>query len=135
MTYVACPACNPSDKLMHALSLPGINDSLAPVLLTSTQELYSPKQSLTTVVPSTSTMRVQTTSNPWHTLPHHSALTSIGTHSLWASVSGPIRTPNSPLLIFFTGAGASVALYTKLQQALSSHIRCLFYDRAGYDQR
>jgi pimeloyl-ACP methyl ester carboxylesterase len=80
-------------------------------------------------------MRVRTSSNPWLTRPHHFGLVSIGTHSLYASVSGPIRNShNDPLLIFFTGAGGSSALYIKLQQALSTHIRCLFYDRAGYDR-
>jgi pimeloyl-ACP methyl ester carboxylesterase len=79
-------------------------------------------------------MRVRSDTNPWLTLPQHSALVSIGTHSLWASVSGPMRKDGDPLLIFFTGAGGSTALYIKLQQALSSHIRCLFYDRAGYDR-
>ena len=72
--------------------------------------------------------------NPWHTRPSHSSPVSIGTHTLWASVAGPIRTPTSPLLIFITGAGASSAVYTKLREALSKHVRVLFYDRAGYDQ-
>jgi pimeloyl-ACP methyl ester carboxylesterase len=79
-------------------------------------------------------MRIRTDTNPWLALPQHSDLVSIGTHSLWASVSGPIRKDGDPLLIFFAGAGGSSALYIKLQQALSFHIRCLFYDRAGYDR-
>lgn len=33
-----------------------------------------------------------------------------------------------------TGAGASSAVYLKLKEALSAHIRVLFYDRAGYDR-
>ena len=53
---------------------------------------------------------------------------------MWASVSGPVRKLSCPLLIFITGAGGSSAVYIKLQQALSAHIRVLFYDRAGYDQ-
>ena len=72
--------------------------------------------------------------NPWHSQPSYSGSVSIGTHTLWASVAGPIRTPTSPLLIFITGAGASSAVYIKLREALSKHIRVLFYDRAGYDQ-
>lgn len=72
--------------------------------------------------------------NPWHTKPHHNELVNIGTHSLQASISGPIRHANAPLLIFFTGAGASCAIYIKLQQQLSSFVRVLFYDRAGYDR-
>lgn len=72
--------------------------------------------------------------NPWHSQPSHSGPVSIGTHTLWASVAGPIRAPTSPLLIFITGAGASSAVYIKLREALSKRIRVLFYDRAGYDQ-
>lgn len=72
--------------------------------------------------------------NPWHIQAHHSDLVNIGTHSLQASVSGPVRHANAPLLIFFTGAGASCAIYIKLQQQLSSSVRVLFYDRAGYDR-
>ncbi|OAL54122.1 alpha/beta-hydrolase, partial [Pyrenochaeta sp. DS3sAY3a] len=79
-------------------------------------------------------MRLQTT-NPWNILPSHSGLVSIKTHSLWASVSGPLRTsPTDPLLIFITGAGGASAAYIKLQQHLSSFVRVLFYDRAGYDR-
>ncbi|KAG9197525.1 hypothetical protein G6514_001481 [Epicoccum nigrum] len=72
--------------------------------------------------------------NPWHSRPSHSGSVCIGTHTLWASVAGPIRTPTSPLLIFITGAGASSAVYIKLREALSKHTRVLSYDRAGYDQ-
>jgi pimeloyl-ACP methyl ester carboxylesterase len=78
-------------------------------------------------------MRLDST-NPWVTQPSHSALVSLSTHSLHASISGPIRLPNAPLLIFFTGGGACCAIYIKLQQLLSQHYRVLFYDRAGNDQ-
>jgi len=72
--------------------------------------------------------------NPWRNHPHHEGLVNIGTHSLWASISGPIRQRNDPLVIFITGAGASCAVYVKLQQKLSYFARTLFSDRAGYDQ-
>jgi pimeloyl-ACP methyl ester carboxylesterase len=75
-----------------------------------------------------------TSENPWRTHSVHSGSVCLGRHSLWASVSGPIRTSACPLLIFITGAGASSAAYIKLQQALSTHVRVLFYDRAGYDR-
>jgi pimeloyl-ACP methyl ester carboxylesterase len=78
-------------------------------------------------------MRVKN-DNPWRTQPHHADLVNIGTHSLQASISGPTRHGNAPLLIFFTGAGAPCAPYVKLQQQLSSIVRVLFYDRAGYDR-
>ncbi|KAF2828959.1 alpha/beta-hydrolase [Ophiobolus disseminans] len=73
-------------------------------------------------------------SNPWITQPTHSALVPLPTHSLWASTSGPLRPASAPLLIFFTGAGGPSASLIKLQQALSTFIRVLFYDRAGYDR-
>ncbi|CAO2657913.1 Nn.00g071730.m01.CDS01 [Neocucurbitaria sp. VM-36] len=80
-------------------------------------------------------MRIKRTDNPWQSQPHHQGLVNIETHSLWASVCGPIRkTENDPLLIFITGAGGPSAEYIKLQQQLSSFIRVLFYDRAGYDR-
>ncbi|KAJ4366331.1 hypothetical protein N0V83_007967 [Neocucurbitaria cava] len=80
-------------------------------------------------------MRVKHTNNPWQSQPNHQGLVNIGTHSLWASTSGPIRShPNDPLLIFITGAGAPSAVYIKLQQQLSAFVRVLFYDRAGYDR-
>jgi len=72
--------------------------------------------------------------NPWLTKPQHSDFVQLPSHKLWASVSGPIRLPNAPLLIFFTGGAASSAVYVKLQQQLSEHVRVLFYDRAGYDR-
>ncbi|EDU47613.1 conserved hypothetical protein [Pyrenophora tritici-repentis Pt-1C-BFP] len=79
-------------------------------------------------------MRLPSSKNPWLTSPTHTALVPINTtHVLSTTISGPLRTPTSPLLIFFTGAGAPSAVYTLLQRHLSPHIRCLFYDRAGYD--
>ncbi|RMZ67469.1 alpha beta hydrolase [Pyrenophora seminiperda CCB06] len=83
----------------------------------------------------TLTMRILDSKNPWLTCPTHSALVPISTtHSLFASISGPLRTPASPLLIFFTGAGGPSACYTGIQRQLSPYIRSLFYDRAGYDR-
>lgn len=73
-------------------------------------------------------------SNPWLTKPEHSALVSLGTHSLWASIAGPIRLPNAPLVVFFAGGGAPCALYIKLFQQLSQHVRVFFHDRGGHDQ-
>jgi pimeloyl-ACP methyl ester carboxylesterase len=81
----------------------------------------------------TTTMRVKT-DNPWRNRPYYEGLVDVGTHSLWASTSGPIRKHNDPLVIFITGAGAPCAVYVKLQQRLSCFARTLFSDRAGYDQ-
>jgi pimeloyl-ACP methyl ester carboxylesterase len=80
-----------------------------------------------------SIMRLDT-NNPWLTKPNHSDLIALPTHSIWASIAGPIRLPNAPLLIFFTGGGCCCAIYIKLQEQLSRHVRVLFYDRAGNDR-
>lgn len=70
--------------------------------------------------------------NPWETTTK-SALVSTGTHKLFLSTSGPPRIHKSPVLIYFTGGGAPVAVHIRLQALLSAHIRVYFYDRAGYD--
>jgi pimeloyl-ACP methyl ester carboxylesterase len=72
--------------------------------------------------------------NPWLTKPNHSGLVSLGTHSLWASIAGPVRLPNAPLVVFFAGGGAPCALYIKLFHQLSQHVRVLFHDRGGHDR-
>ncbi|KAL4960377.1 alpha/beta fold hydrolase [Aspergillus stella-maris] len=71
--------------------------------------------------------------NPWeHTT--RSGLVPAGDHNLYISISGPSRSPGSPVLIYFTGGGAPVALHVRLQRLLSEVIRVCFYDRSGYDQ-
>lgn len=72
--------------------------------------------------------------SPWKTHPHHEGLVNIGTHSLWASSSGPVRKAGEPLVVFFTGGAAPAAEYVKLQEHISCFARTLFYDRAGYDR-
>jgi len=79
--------------------------------------------------------------NPWLESPNHTALVPIPescpTHSLHAHITGPPRVnPEQPMLVWITGAGGPSALYVALQRHLtdSLNIRCLFYDRAGYDR-
>jgi pimeloyl-ACP methyl ester carboxylesterase len=85
-------------------------------------------------IPTPGIKMLLSTENPWITEPNFSGSVSLSTDTfLWASVSGPIRLPNAPLLIFFTGGAASCAIYVQLQEQLSKHVRVLFYDRAGYD--
>jgi pimeloyl-ACP methyl ester carboxylesterase len=78
-------------------------------------------------------MRIKADS-PWKSHTYHEGLVNIGTHSLWASTSGPVRQPDDPLIIFFTGGAAPAAEYVKLQEKISSFARTLFYNRAGYDR-
>jgi pimeloyl-ACP methyl ester carboxylesterase len=74
------------------------------------------------------------TENPWIAESNFSGSVSISNDTfLWASVSGPVRLPNAPLLIFFTGGAVPCSIYVKLQEQLSQYVRVLFYDRAGYD--
>lgn len=54
----------------------------------------------------------------------------IGTHSLYASVSGPPRT-NDPLIVVLSGAGDVTSSYTALSRLVARSSRILLYDRSG----
>ncbi|KIW26561.1 uncharacterized protein PV07_09647 [Cladophialophora immunda] len=73
--------------------------------------------------------------NPWEEDATISALISLPSRdlSLFARSSGPARCPGDPVAILFTGAGGPLATYVKVEQHLSTFVRTLFYDRAGYD--
>lgn len=60
-----------------------------------------------------------------------SSLVSIGTHSLFLSVSGPPRHGNSPLVIIFSGAGDTISSYVAVSRLLTPFARLLLYDRSG----
>src|ERR1700730_3066772 len=75
---------------------------------------------------------VKQTRNLWETT-SKSDLVSIGTHKLFLSTSGPVRTPGTPVVIFFTGGGVPVAAHVRLQAMISGFARVYFYDRSGYD--
>ena len=60
-----------------------------------------------------------------------SSLISIGTHSLWVSITGPPRKLGDPLVIFIAGAGDVASSYTALSPLVSSFCRILLYDRSG----
>ena len=74
--------------------------------------------------------------NPWEEDTDISALVPLpsGDVSLFAHASGPSRRHGDPVVILFTGAGGPAAIYVKVQQHLSTFVRTLFYDRAGYDR-
>lgn len=58
-------------------------------------------------------------------------LISIGTHKLYVSASGPIRTPGDPLLIVFPGANAACESWEQLLSLVQDTVRVLLYDRSG----
>ena len=75
--------------------------------------------------------------NPWEIGSDISSLVPLPTRNvtLYAHARGPPRLQaRDPVLIFFTGADGPSAVYTKVQQHLSTFVRTLFYDRAGYDR-
>ncbi|KAJ5291675.1 hypothetical protein N7478_000926 [Penicillium angulare] len=55
----------------------------------------------------------------------------IGTHCLYASVSGPPRTPPDPLVVILNGAGDVASSYTALSRLVAVSTRILLYDRSG----
>ncbi|KAK2779488.1 hypothetical protein FQN52_002421 [Onygenales sp. PD_12] len=60
-----------------------------------------------------------------------SSLVPIGTHSLYLSISGPPRQPNTPVIIVFAGAGETTRSYPVLERLVSPFARILLYDRSG----
>ena len=60
-----------------------------------------------------------------------SGLVSIGTHKLYLSTSGPIRTPGDPLLIVFPGANTACESWKPISSLLQDTVRVLLYDRSG----
>lgn len=60
-----------------------------------------------------------------------SAMVSIGTHSLYTSISGPPRTPQDPLIVILAGAGDVASSYTALSPLIAQFSRLLIYDRTG----
>ncbi|KAJ5097164.1 hypothetical protein N7456_007885 [Penicillium angulare] len=58
-------------------------------------------------------------------------MVQIGTHRLYASVSGPPRTPPDPLIVILNGAGDVASSYTALSRLVAPSTRILLYDRSG----
>lgn len=76
---------------------------------------------------------VRRSDNPWEN-ETRAGLISIGSHQLFISTSGPPRKQNQPVVVFFSGGGAPIAIYLRLQRLLSAHWRVYFHDRSGYDR-
>ena len=60
-----------------------------------------------------------------------SGLISIGTHKLYAEVSGPLRLPPQPVVIIFPGSGATCDTWKSVSTQIASFARVVRYDRAG----
>ncbi|OCL07604.1 alpha/beta hydrolase [Glonium stellatum] len=60
-----------------------------------------------------------------------STLVSIGTHSLFFSISGPPRRPHEPIVVVFTGSGDCGASWVAVERLVSPFARILIYDRSG----
>ena len=74
-------------------------------------------------------------SNAWETSDRAELISTGSGHALWLSTSGPPRKHlHDPVILFFTGGGAPIAVYIRLQRLLSWHWRVYFHDRAGYDR-
>lgn len=58
-------------------------------------------------------------------------MVSIGTHSLYTTISGPPRTPQDPLVVILAGAGDVASSYTALSSLVTQFSRMLIYDRTG----
>ncbi|CZR67378.1 related to alpha/beta hydrolase [Phialocephala subalpina] len=73
-----------------------------------------------------------TSPNPWLTSPSHSALISIGTHSLYLSASGPLHRPGIPSILIEAGHANCSNSWPAVVRLLAKFIRVYTYDRAGY---
>jgi pimeloyl-ACP methyl ester carboxylesterase len=56
---------------------------------------------------------------------------SIGTHSLYLRVAGPVRSPGTPAVIGIAGLGDSSVSWTAVMRHVSSFARMYIYDRTG----
>ncbi|POS68890.1 hypothetical protein DHEL01_v212715 [Diaporthe helianthi] len=71
--------------------------------------------------------------NPWETTDVDALVSISRHHKLNVSTCGPPRrNPGSPVVLFFSGGGTPCAAYVRFRRLLSSHVRVLFHDRAGY---
>ncbi|KAB8075593.1 Alpha/Beta hydrolase protein [Aspergillus leporis] len=59
------------------------------------------------------------------------SLLSIGTHSLFLSVSGVIRTSGEPLVLFIAGSGDVAASYVAVERLVGAFAPVILYDRSG----
>ena len=56
---------------------------------------------------------------------------SIGTHSLWASISGMPCKPGDPVVVILAGAGDVASSYPVIERLVAPFARILLYDRSG----
>ena len=68
--------------------------------------------------------------NPWETTTKADHV-SIGTHSLFVSVTGPPRHPTEPIIIIFPGSNAACDSWQPVATEIKAFARVLLYDRSG----
>lgn len=56
---------------------------------------------------------------------------SIGTHSIWVSISGVSSQPQDPIVVILTGAGDVASSYTVVERLVAPFASILLYDRSG----
>ena len=56
---------------------------------------------------------------------------SIGTHSLWVSISGAPGEHPAPVVVILTGAGDVASSYTAVERMVAPFARIVLYDRSG----
>lgn len=71
--------------------------------------------------------------SPWETSHSKKGLIDIGTHRLFARVSGPRRKPGDPVILIECGGGSISLLWTGVMRALSPTYRIFTYSRAGLE--
>ena len=60
-----------------------------------------------------------------------SELICIGTHKLYAEITGPLRLPSQPVVIIFPGSGAACDTWKPVTTQIATFARVFLYDRAG----
>jgi pimeloyl-ACP methyl ester carboxylesterase len=71
--------------------------------------------------------------NPWEHEPSKTGLLSLRpNHALYLSTSGPIRSPNTPLIIVIPGLASHASEWIAVNRSVTKFARTLLYDRSGY---
>ncbi|MDI1493586.1 MAG: hypothetical protein OHK93_005377 [Ramalina farinacea] len=97
-----------------------------------TSDITPGKALMNSTAPSSSSVRPRD-GNPWKTTTKADHV-SIGTNSLFVSVSGPPRHPTEPIIIIFPGSNAGCDSWQPVATEIQGFARVLLYDRSGLGQ-
>lgn len=56
---------------------------------------------------------------------------SLGTHSIWTSITGVPSNPQDPIVVIVTGSGDVASSYVAVERLVTPFARILLYDRSG----